>query len=79
MAPYWFSLITLIILVVLTGGTVHLILFIWIWKARALTRERVDRTIPQVEKRGPVVPPVDLSLLKSPLRYRVSIADHEGG
>ncbi|KAG7395218.1 hypothetical protein PHYBOEH_004125 [Phytophthora boehmeriae] len=40
MASYWLALTVLIILVVLTGGTVHLILFIWIWKARAITRER---------------------------------------
>ncbi|TDH72028.1 hypothetical protein CCR75_004465 [Bremia lactucae] len=40
MAPYWFALVTLFILVLLTGGTVHLILFVWVWKARALTRER---------------------------------------
>lgn len=40
MASYWCALATLFTLVVLTGGTVHVILFIWIWKARALTRER---------------------------------------
>ncbi|KAG3107461.1 hypothetical protein PI124_g13181 [Phytophthora idaei] len=40
MAPYWCALATLFTLVLLTGGTVHVILFVWIWKARALTRER---------------------------------------
>ncbi|ETI53511.1 hypothetical protein L917_03332 [Phytophthora nicotianae] len=40
MASYWCALATLFTLVLLTGGTVHVILFIWIWKARALTRER---------------------------------------
>ncbi|CAI5711910.1 unnamed protein product [Peronospora destructor] len=40
MAPYWCALATLLILIMLTCGTVHLILFIWIWKARSLTRER---------------------------------------
>ncbi|KAL4101906.1 hypothetical protein PRIC1_005654 [Phytophthora ramorum] len=42
MAPYWCCLVTLFILVLLTGGTVHVILFVWIWKARALTRERFN-------------------------------------
>ncbi|RLN88873.1 hypothetical protein BBJ28_00007311 [Nothophytophthora sp. Chile5] len=40
MASYWCALVTLFILIVMTGGTVHVILFVWIWYLRAQTRER---------------------------------------
>ncbi|RLN96881.1 hypothetical protein BBJ28_00024521 [Nothophytophthora sp. Chile5] len=40
MASYWIALVTLFILIVMTGGTVHVILFVWIWYLRAQTRER---------------------------------------
>jgi len=40
MASYWLALAILLTLVLLTGGTVHVILFVWIWQARKITRER---------------------------------------